>query len=108
MSAWPPKRRRSGLFLTAASCQQPTFEYLRDSGRPHKWGVRLLTSVGLVARMGLVHFFYLLQDLTQVVGFGVLHRRIRDVAFQLLEPQLLAQRHYGKSVVHEGCARSGQ
>jgi hypothetical protein len=37
-----------------------------------------------------------------------LQRRIRDVRLQLLEPQLLAQGHYAKSTVHEGCARGGQ
>jgi hypothetical protein len=77
----------SGRLLTillkaapASATIYPIIEYL-SSGRPHERCVRLLTSVELVAWMGLVHFFDLLQDLTQVVGFGGLHRRIRDVAF---------------------------
>src|SRR5215510_10085653 len=58
--------------------------------------------------MLLVRFLDLLQDLSEIVGFRRLQRRIRHVGLQLFEPQQLAERHHGKSVVHEGGARGGQ
>ena len=62
----------------------------------------------LIARVALVLALNLLEYLTEVVSLGRLERWKLLVCFQLLQPQLLTDRHYGKSVIHKGRTRSGQ